>query len=268
MIPSPTEDKRKFLVNPLTGELEPQSSNESDNEELKDVFIGLPSPATLSDDDTSSTTRPIETRSSDTTKPPRLKNSKVRERGRDSPALKQEKIKLRLKLEKSEPINTAYKVDVSFINTQPKKASASIMTAGEELREHVKVRKNDGITGADGGELMGNTGGPPVGETTMDQLKSKVGSLEQKKFKKFKPTHEHKDIVASLTQESDLKSKFVIHNHYTKDKQKERRGSDSELVRNNKKYIDSNGITCDEKKRRLSQAEQLDEDQPAVLGSN
>lgn len=62
----------------------------------------------------------------------------------------------------------------------------------------------------------------------------------------------------------------MIHNHY-KDKQKERRGSDSELVRNNKKFGDNCGILTDEKKRRLSQSEQLDDDHhhhhPPVLGS-
>lgn len=73
-------------------------------------------------------------------------------------------------------------------------------------------------------------------------------------------------MLANLTQEADAKSKFTIHNHY-KEKQKERRGSDSELVRNSKKYSDSNGIACDEKKRRLSQAEQLDEEKPPILGS-
>lgn len=107
-------EKRKFLINPLTGELELQPSDESDHEEMQDVFTGLRSPAALSDDDTCSTSRldpatdqsDSETRSLD--KIPKLKNS--RDRGRDSPSLKQEKIKLRLKLEKSEPINPAYKV--------------------------------------------------------------------------------------------------------------------------------------------------------------
>lgn len=70
----------------------------------------------------------------------------------------------------------------------------------------------------------------------------------------------------NLQQEIDLKSKFVMQNHF-KEKQKERRGSDSDIVRNNKKYSEKSGVSFDEKKRRFSQAEQIELDHPPVVGS-
>lgn len=76
------------------------------------------------------------------------------------------------------------------------------------------------------------------------------------------------EIIANLAQEGELKSKFFIHNHF-KEKQKERRGSDSDLVRNNKKHSDDCDIIFDEKKRRLSQTEQVEHDHhhPSIVGS-
>lgn len=83
-----------------------------------------------------------------------------------------------------------------------------------------------------------------------------------KKLKKFKTNHEH-----IIQDNADLMSKLVVHNY--KDKQKERRGSDSDLTRANMKFYDSNGIISVEKKRRLSQSEITNDmiDRPPILGS-